>query len=99
MISYTAATGQSGRIATIQVEGSDEQAQFYKLSALQDTATDGTAESFQDLITITGTADTPETRVHQISLGFQYLRVSIKEDGSSNFGTAHIKIVRNEQHT
>lgn len=95
LIKYTPA--QNSRLCTIQVEVSDEQAQFYSETALVDSDLTGTSSTKTQLFTIAGTtASTAYTRVLYFDTASQYMRVSAKEDGVANFGAIHIKIIRNE---
>lgn len=95
LIKYTPAA--STRVCTVQVEVSDEQAQFYSDTVLIDSDGTGNSNAKVQLHTIDGaTGGTAETRVLYFNVAHQYMRVSAKEDGAATFGTLHIKIIRNE---
>ena len=87
-VAYTPA--ESGRIMSLQVEGSPDGVTFFPLASIQDNSPfDGTVVSSDFIKTIVSTGSSEVRRRFATPVADLFLRVSVKEDGA-NFGTMTI---------
>ena len=84
---------ESARNLSIQVEGSPEGTTYFPKTALLDAET-GVSTLLDHIGTLEGTTGgTTYKKRWEIPISDKFLRVSVKEDGSSNFGTVKVQII------
>jgi len=88
-VNYTPA--QNARNCIIQVEFGPEEGDFY-IDTIVRNSSDGDSDILSWTGTIAGTtASTDYKRVYRVPVDSSYIRVSVKEDGVTGFGTITIK--------
>jgi len=90
-VEYTPA--ENARNMYIQVEGSPDGTNYYPKTALLDAQT-GESTLLDHIGLIEGTtASTAYKKRWEVPISDKYVRISVKEDGTSNFGTVTVQTI------
>jgi hypothetical protein len=90
-VDYTPA--ENARQLFIQVEGGPTNSNFYPKTALLDDQS-GQSTLLDHIGVLDGTtASTTYKKRWEIPISDKFIRLSVKEDGSSNFGTVKVQII------
>lgn len=94
-VTYTPKAGQTNRVLYMQVETGPDEADMHLLTIEEDTATSGLTESQDYTKSYTGATGGVEYK-RSFALGDIIavgMRVSFKESGTDDFGTAKLRIL------